>query len=130
MFLSTAHAQDTAPVTPEKQVVAANLVPFLLIIVIFYFLMIRPQQKKYKAHQATIQGLKRGDKIVTAGGIIGTITKVDSEAIISVEIAPGVTVQVARQTVMNVASTEEKQAATPEKKKNEGGSKKQIANDN
>jgi preprotein translocase subunit YajC len=79
-----------------------SLVPLVLIIVIFYFLLIRPQQKRLKTHQNMIGELKKGDKVVTAGGIIGTIQDV-SEDTLRVEIADKVRVTVKRDTITSLA---------------------------
>ncbi len=80
----------------------AQLVPLVLIIVIFYFLLIRPQQKRLKAHQSMIGELKKGDKVVTSGGIIGTVQDV-SEDTLRVEIADKVRVSVKRDTITALA---------------------------
>ena len=77
-----------------------GLIPFILIFVIFYFLLIRPQQKRVKEHKNMVQSLKRGDTIVSAGGIIGKIVKAtDGSDEITVEISKGVNVDIARQMV-------------------------------
>ena len=77
-----------------------GLIPFILIFVIFYFLLIRPQQKRVKEHKLMVQNLKRGNVIVTAGGIIGKIVKaIDGSESITVEISKGVNVEIARQMV-------------------------------
>ena len=76
----------------------AQLIPLILIFVIFYFFLIRPQQKKVKEHKAMVEGLKKGDKIVTSGGITGTISRVIDNDKIEVEIADNVTVEVIRGT--------------------------------
>ncbi|HKJ83215.1 MAG TPA: preprotein translocase subunit YajC [Mariprofundaceae bacterium] len=81
----------------------ASLVPLLLIMVIFYFLLIRPQQKRLKAHRALVSELKKGDKVVTSGGIYGTIHDV-SEETVRIEIADGVRVRVKRDTISGLAS--------------------------
>ncbi len=99
---------------------AAGLLPFFVILVVFYFLVLRPQQRKAKDHQSMIAALDKGDRVVTGGGIIGKVVKVDND-MISVEIAQGVTVQVARATVVNVLGKEKAD------KKVKSGS---IANDN
>ncbi|OIO68097.1 MAG: preprotein translocase subunit YajC [Zetaproteobacteria bacterium CG1_02_55_237] len=80
----------------------AQLVPLVLIIVIFYFLLIRPQQKRLKAHQAMIGELKKGDKVLTSGGIIGTVQDV-SEDTLRIEIADKVRVTVKRDTITSLA---------------------------
>ncbi|MDX8392101.1 MAG: preprotein translocase subunit YajC [Mariprofundaceae bacterium] len=80
----------------------AQLIPLVLIIVIFYFLLIRPQQKRLKSHQSMISELKKGDNVVTAGGIVGTVHDV-SEDIVRVEIADKVRVKVKRDTISSLA---------------------------
>ena len=76
----------------------AQLIPLILIFIIFYFFLIRPQQKKVKEHKAMVEGLKKGDKIVTSGGITGVISRVIDNDKIEVEIADNVTVEVIRGT--------------------------------
>ncbi|MFM9844618.1 MAG: preprotein translocase subunit YajC [Dongiaceae bacterium] len=73
-----------------------------LMLAVMYFLMIRPQQKKVKAHKALIAAIKRGDQVVTSGGIIGTVAKVRSDTEIDLEIAEGVRVRVVRGTITDV----------------------------
>ena len=75
-----------------------QFIQLILIFVIFYFFLIRPQQKKVKEHRAMVEGLKKGDKIVTSGGITGTITRVIDNEKVEVEIADNVTVEVIRGT--------------------------------
>ena len=79
-----------------------GLLPIVLIFVVFWFLLIRPQQKRMKEHKAMIAAVKRGDKIVTGGGIIGTVTKVLDESEVQVEIAKDVKVRVSRATIQAV----------------------------
>ena len=82
-----------------------QLVPFVLIFVIMWFLIIRPQQRRAKEHQELIRNVRRGDTIVTAGGFIGKVTKVTAEAAeIEVEIADGVRVKVVRAMISEVRS--------------------------
>ena len=76
--------------------------PFVLIFVIFYFLMIRPQQKRMKDHQAMIGAVKKGDDVITAGGIRARVTRVVDEREIEVEIAPNVKVRVVKSTLTQV----------------------------
>lgn len=86
----------------------AQILPLILIFAIMYFLLIRPQQKKLKEHNTMLAALRRGDKVVTGGGIIGKITKVtDGEAEVEVEIAAGVNVRVMRQTITAVLNKTE-----------------------
>jgi preprotein translocase subunit YajC len=81
--------------------VLIGILPWLLIFVIFYFLMIRPQQQRVKQHQAAINAVKKGDEVITGGGIRGKVTKVgDEEA--EVEIAQGVKVKVVKSTISQV----------------------------
>ncbi len=84
-----------------------GLMPFVLIAVVFYFLLIRPQQKRQKDHKGMVANLRRGDRVVTAGGIIGTVSKVPSDAELVVEIAEGVKVKIARGTISEVLSKTE-----------------------
>lgn len=107
MFVSSALAQ-TAPAaatSPGSGIEA--FLPLILIFVVFYFLLIRPQQKKMKEHKEMLAALRRGDKVVTGGGIIGTISKVVSDDEVVVEIAEGVRVRVQRaQIAGTLARTE------------------------
>ena len=85
----------------------AQFVPLILIFVIMYFLLIRPQQKKVKEHQQMVAALRRGDEVVTQGGLIGKITKVKDDTEIEVELASGVKVRVVRPTIAQVRSKTE-----------------------
>lgn len=84
-----------------------SFAPLLLIFGIMYFLMIRPQQKKVKEHKAMVGALRRGDQIVTAGGLIGKVSKVKDETEVEVELAEGVKVRVVRSTITQVMSKTE-----------------------
>ena len=84
-----------------------GIVPFILIFGIMYFLLIRPQQKKVKEHQAMVAALRRGDQVVTQGGIIGKVSKVKDDNEIEIEIAAGVNVRVVRSTIAQVVSKTE-----------------------
>ncbi len=81
-----------------------SFVPLILIFVIMYFLLIRPQQKKAKEHRNMVEALRRGDQIVTQGGLIGKVTKVKEDNELEVEIAQGVKARVVRSTVAQVLS--------------------------
>ena len=85
----------------------AQFLPLILIFGIMYFLLIRPQQKKVKQHQAMVEALRRGDKVVTQGGIIGEVVKVKDGGEIEVEIAEGVKVRVVKSTIAQVLSKTE-----------------------
>jgi len=81
-----------------------QIAPLVLIFAVFYFLLIRPQQKKMKDHRSMVAALSKGDKIVTAGGLMGTIAKIEDDRIASVEIAENVKVKVVRSTITEVIS--------------------------
>lgn len=85
----------------------AQFIPLLLIFAIMYFLLIRPQQKKMKDHQAMVNGLRRGDKVVTAGGMFGKVVKVHEEGEVEVEIADGIKVRMVQSTIAQVISKTE-----------------------
>lgn len=107
MLFSTAYAQ-TAPAAggSDLQVGLMQILPLILIMGVFYVLLIRPQQQKMKAVKAQQDALRRGDKIVTAGGVIGLVTKIVSESEIEVKIAENVHVRVIRNTVTVMGKTE------------------------
>jgi preprotein translocase subunit YajC len=99
---------QTASTSGTSQVLI-GILPWLLIFVIFYFLMIRPQQQRVKQHQAAINAVKKGDEVVTGGGIRGRVTKVsDDEA--EVEIAQGVKIRVIKSTITQVLTATSKPA--------------------
>ena len=93
MFISPAWAQGAGGGGLDG---LGGLLPLVLIFVVFYFLLIRPQQKKAKQHREVLGNLRRGDRIVTNGGLIGTITRVPNDGELIVEIADGVKVRVMR----------------------------------
>jgi preprotein translocase subunit YajC len=101
MFISPAYAQDAS--AGGGMALVMQLLPLLLIFAVFYFLLIRPQQKKQKEHRAMLQSMKRGDRVLTAGGIIGQVTKV-KEGVdeVEIEIAPNVRVNVLRATISDI----------------------------
>ena len=85
----------------------AQFIPLILIFVIFYFFLIRPQQKRVKDHKAMVESLKRGDEIITSGGIIGTIDRVMEDDRIEVTIGENVKVQIIRSTITSLLKKEE-----------------------
>ncbi len=98
IFTATAHAMGTPPAgagTQSGASVFIQFVPLVLIFAIFYFLLIRPQQKKAKEHQDYLSSLKKGDEVMTSGGIIGRITGV-TELVVTLELADNVRIKVAR----------------------------------
>ncbi len=127
MLISTAFAQaQQAPPGPD---LFGMLLPFLLIFIVFYFLLIRPQQKRMKEHQAMLAAVRRGDVIVTGGGIVGTVTKVVSDDELQVEIAENTRVRVRRATVADVLSKPEPVQEKAGKGKAEAAKDKNAAKD-
>ena len=104
MFVSPAYAQAAASGGGSG---FEAFLPLILIFGVFYVLLIRPQQKKMKEHKATLSAIRRGDKVVTGGGIVGTVTKVIDDLEITVEIADGVKVRVQRGLISTVLSKTE-----------------------
>ena len=102
MLISPAFAQDGGGLGGIEP-----LIPLVLIFVVFYFLLIRPQQKKAKAHREMIAGLRRGDRVVTSGGIVGQVQRVIGDSELSVEIADGVRVRVMRAMIAELVSKPE-----------------------
>lgn len=88
-----------------------QFVPLILIFLIMYFLLIRPQQKKMKEHQNMVENLRRGDMVVTQGGLIGKVSKVKEDNEIEVELAEGVKVRVVKSTIAQVLSKTEPASA-------------------
>ena len=108
MFVTPAYAQAAGGAGGAAGL--AYFLPLVLIFVIMYFLMIRPQQKRMKEHRAMVEALKKGDEVVTQGGLVGKITAVrDSE--LEVEIAPGVKVRVIRSTITGLVNRTQPVAA-------------------
>ena len=103
MFISSAFAQ-TAPAAAaggDMQSSFMSLLPLVLMFVVLYFVMIRPQMKRQKEHKTMVEALAKGDEVATAGGLIGKVTKL-GDHYLSVELAPGVEVQVQRSAVTQV----------------------------
>lgn len=98
MFISTAHAMGTQGAAAGQQGGITAFIPLILMFVIFYFLLIRPQQKKAKAHQEMISAIKKGDKVITSGGIHGTVVKVE-DATVTLEIAEKVSIKMVRANI-------------------------------
>jgi preprotein translocase subunit YajC len=104
MFASPAFAQA---VDGGAASAITSFVPLILIFAIMYFLLIRPQQRKLKEHKAMVEALRRGDQVLTQGGIIGKVTKVGDDGVLEVEIAEGVRVKTPRHTITQVMSKTE-----------------------
>ena len=103
MFATPAYAQ-AAGAAPNP---IMQFLPLILIFAIMYFLLIRPQQKKMKEHRAMVEALRRGDQVVTAGGLIGKVVKVKDEDEVEVELADGVKVRVVQSTIATVLNKTE-----------------------
>ena len=99
MFISSAYAQAAAG--GDTQSTLLGLLPLVLMFVVLYFVMIRPQLKRQKEHKAMIEAVAKGDEIVTAGGFLGKVSKI-GETYISVELADGLEVQMQRTAVVQV----------------------------
>ncbi len=102
MFISNAFAQ-TSPVTAAADISSSltSMLPLVLMFVVLYFIMIRPQMKKQKEHRAMIDALAKGDEVATAGGLLGRVTAI-GEGNLTVQIATGVEVQMQRSAVVQV----------------------------
>lgn len=102
MFITAAYADG-----PASGFDPMSMLPFVGIFVVFYFLILRPQSKKAKAQQQMLAALRRGDRIVTSGGLIGVITKVVSDSELQIEISEGVKVRLMRPMVMSLLAKTE-----------------------
>jgi preprotein translocase subunit YajC len=101
MFVSPAFAEASSPFGGDGGMLL-QLLPFVLIFVIMYFLILRPQQRRAKDHQELIKNLRRGDTVITSGGLVGKVTKVVDDDQIEVEIADGVRIRQVRSMVSGV----------------------------
>jgi preprotein translocase subunit YajC len=102
MLIPHAYAQATGAASESSGIASfLSLAPLFLVFVVFYFLMIRPQQRRMKALQTAVSAVKKGDSVVTAGGIIGRVTKVEDSRV-EVEIAPNTRVSVVKATLTEV----------------------------
>ncbi|HLD77378.1 MAG TPA: preprotein translocase subunit YajC [Rickettsiales bacterium] len=108
-FISEVKAQEAAPEAAKEAFSFASFVPLILIFAVFYFLIIRPQSKKMKEHQAMVNALKKGDKVVTSGGIIGVVTEInEKEDLAEVEISENTTIKIVRSHVAQIVEKKEK----------------------
>ncbi len=119
-FINSAIAQEAATQAasaPQNEFSFASFIPLILIFVVFYFLIIRPQSKKFKDHQAMVDSLKIGDKVVTNGGILATVKEIDSkENILNLEISEGVTIKIIRSYVSELANKDKNKKEDKKKK--------------
>jgi preprotein translocase subunit YajC len=117
MLISTAYAQGTGLLDQSALI---QFLPLVLIFIVFYFLLIRPQQKKQKDHRTMLDALRRGDRVVTGGGILGTVSKVVSPEEVEVDIASGVRVKILRSTITSVLAKPDPAAAREAAKEKDG----------
>jgi preprotein translocase subunit YajC len=104
MFIPSAYAQTAGAATQGGGIASfLSLAPLFLVFIVFYFLMIRPQQTRMKALQASIAAVKKGDQVVTAGGIVGRVTRVE-DGHVEVEIAPNTRVRVVKATLTEIVN--------------------------
>jgi preprotein translocase subunit YajC len=101
VFISEAIAQTTAPAAGGTESSLLGMLPLVLMFVVLYLVMIRPQMKRQKEHKAMIEALAKGDEVVTAGGMLGRVTKM-GETYVSLEVGNNVEVQVQRSSVVQV----------------------------
>lgn len=101
MFISSAFAQTTPAAGGDMQSSLMSMLPLVLMFVVLYFVMIRPQMKKQKEHRTMVEALAKGDEVVTSGGVLGKVTKL-GDSYLSVEISNGVEIQVQRGAVTQV----------------------------
>ncbi|MEZ5606556.1 MAG: preprotein translocase subunit YajC [Burkholderiaceae bacterium] len=101
MFISNAFAQAAPAAGGDMSSSLMSMLPLVLMFVVLYFIMIRPQMKKQKEHRAMIDALAKGDEVVTAGGLLGRVTAL-GEGNLTVQVAPGVEVQMQRSAVVQV----------------------------
>jgi preprotein translocase subunit YajC len=102
MFITPAMAQGGSPLGGDGGGMLMSLLPFVLIFVIMYFLILRPQQKRVKAHAELVKNVRRGDTVITNGGLIGRVTKVVDDDQIEIEIADGVRIRHMRSMITDV----------------------------
>lgn len=119
MFISEAYAQGFFGGGGEGGLIQ-GILPLVLIFAVFYFLLIRPQQKKMKVHREMLSAVRRGDRVVTGGGIFGTVTKVVNDNEVVIQIADAVKVRVARGTISEVVSRTEPAQVEKKDKPGEG----------
>jgi preprotein translocase subunit YajC len=112
MFITPAHAQSLFGGDSSGLI---SFAPFVLIFVVFYFLLFRPQQQRQKQMKAMLESLRRGDRVVTSGGIIGTVAKVVSDSEVAIDIAENTRVRVVRSTITQVLSKPEPASKGKEK---------------
>jgi len=101
VFISSAFAQTAPAAGGDFQSTLMSMLPLVLMFVVLYFVMIRPQMKKQKEHKAMIEALAKGDEVATVGGVLGKVTKL-SDSSVTLEVASGVEIQLQRSAVVQV----------------------------
>ncbi len=109
MLISPAYAQAAGAAPGGGLASIVSFLPLVLVFIVFYFLMIRPQQKRMKKLQQSVEAVKKNDSVITAGGVVGKVTKVE-ENFVEVEIAPTVRIRVVKSTISEVTSPNSKPA--------------------
>lgn len=105
-LIKSAHAQEAMGAAGAEPSIVASLAPLVLIFVVFYFLLIRPQQKKYKQHQALVAAIVKNDKVVTSGGMHGKVKKAaEGDSFVVIEIAKDVEIKVERNAIASIESS-------------------------
>lgn len=118
MFIATAYAAAAQDAPSGMTEALVNFAPLVLIVIVFYFLLIRPQQQQAKAQKARLTAIRRGDKVVTGGGVVGQVAKaLDGAEEIEVDIAPNVRITVLRSTISSVLSEPKPTEARPAESK-------------
>jgi preprotein translocase subunit YajC len=124
MLISPAYAQGTGLMNQSTML---QFLPLVLIFVVFYFLLIRPQQTKQKQHKSMLESLRRGDRVVTGGGILATVARVVSPDEVELDLAPNVRVRVLRSTITSVLSKPDPTAAREAAKDKDREKEKEAA---
>jgi preprotein translocase subunit YajC len=103
LFVTSAIAQEATATAVKQPSLLASIAPLLIVMVIFYFLLIRPQSKRAKEHQELLKSLNKGDQVVTAGGIFGEVVKVDNDkGIIHIQVAENVKIKLKQDSITEV----------------------------
>ncbi len=110
MFINNAWAQAAAPVGTGASTMGV-VIQLVCIMLVFYFLLIRPQQKKIKQHEATLDAMKKGDEVITGGGVYGKVTSIDDDKI-GIEVSKGVIITVHKYTIREVLGGENTEVKT------------------
>jgi len=134
IFISDSFADNVNVATSTTQAGIMNFVPLILIFIVFYFLLVRPQQRKAKEHQNTLNQLKAGDKVQTSSGIFGVIQSInDKDNTLELEIASNVFIKILKQSIADVAkskdkNSDQKQITAQDKKLHHQSKNKQSKN--